>query len=455
MLKRKCYNEIYEYLKNAPKSNKILVVDGARQVGKSYLIRHIGSSLFSNFIEINMESDKQHDRLFAEAKTKENFYLALSTIAGDKMGHREDTLIFIDEIQAYDHMLTLIKFLNEDARFCYIASGSLLDVALRNTQSIPIGSIHQLHMYPLDFEEFLWANDVGDLAINEMRKCFVNKNTLPEAVNNRIMGLFRRYLLVGGMPDAVNVFVSEHNIAKVRKVHSDIIDLYKIDASKYEDESLKRLKIRRIYEMIPSNMEKIRKRVVVKEIENRTNARTSDYDEEFNYLVSAGIALEADAISQPTYPLIQNSKKNLLKLYMNDVGLFTSLLYGLNIKPILDDIISINLGAVYETLVAQELKAHGFPLFYYDNKKIGEVDFIIDDMSTLSALPIEVKSGKDYTAHSALNRFISVKDYNVKEAYVLSNERKLYTKGAITYAPIYSIMFFNHDTYPSDSMLEI
>ena len=138
---------------------------------------------------------------------------------------------------------------------------------------------------------------------------------------------------------------------------------------------------------------------------------------------------------------------------MNDVGLLTNLLYGLNIKPVLEDMASINLGAVYETLVAQELKAHGFPLFYYDNKKVGEVDFIIDDMMSLSSIPIEVKSGKDYSVHSALDRFLSVVDYNVKKAFVLSNERTTKVKDNIVYAPIYSIMFFKHDVDLPDSML--
>lgn len=443
MLKRKITSEIEAYLNS--RSNKMLIVDGARQVGKSYIIRYIGNQMFTNYIEVNMERDKQSDRLFAEATTVDKFLFALSSVAGDKMQEKYNTLVFIDEIQAYDHLLTLVKFLMEDGRFTYIASGSLLGVTLKKTQSIPIGSVQILHMYPLDFEEFLWANNVGEMAISEMRKCFEQKMPLSDSMHGKMMDLFRRYLLVGGLPDAVNTYITEHNIAKVRSVQNDIHRLYGDDAAKYEQESLRKLKIRRMYDMLPSNLENKKKRIKVKEIEGKEGKRTSDYQEEFDYLVSSGIALEVNAISQPTYPLVQNAGKNLLKLYMNDTGIFTSILYNNNIKPVLEDIRSINLGAVYENVVAQELRAHGFGLYYYDNKKIGEVDYLIDDTTKLCALPLEIKSGKDYKIHSALDRFLSIPEYNIRKALVLSNEQKVFEDNNVMYMPIYYIMFFLHD----------
>ena len=443
MLKRKISSKIEEYLKSG--SNRMLVVDGARQIGKSFIIRDVGSRLFPNFIEINMEKDRQGGRLFAEAKTVEDFYLALSTFAGEKMGEKDSTLVFIDEIQAYDHLLTLVKFLMEDGRFTYIASGSLLGVTLKKTLSIPIGSLTTLHMYPLDFEEFLWANGVGQLAMDELRRCFEEKLSPNDAIHRRMLDLFRKYLLVGGFPDAVNTYISEHNIAKVRDVHREIRELYALDAAKYEKESARKLKIMRIYEMIPSNLENKKKRIKVKDIEGKKGKRTSDYQDEFDYLVSSGVALEADAISQPSYPLVQNAGKNLLKLYLNDAGLFTGILYGNDIRPVLEDKCSINLGSVYETAVAQELKAHGFGLYYYDNKKNGEVDYLIDDTKNMSSIPLEVKSGKDYMIHSALDKFIANKDYAIRQAYVLSNEAKVFEKDGVTYAPIYFVMFFEHD----------
>ena len=440
MLKRKISKKIEEYLKSD--SNKMLIVDGARQIGKSYIIRYVGRKLFENYIEINMEDDKLNDRIFADANSVNKFYLALSSVAGEKMRDRQSTLVFIDEIQAYPHLFTLVKFLMQDRRFTYIASGSLLGVTLRKTQSIPIGSIQQIHMYPLDFEEFLWANNVGEMLIEEMHRCFIAKESLPEAIHKKIMGLFRQYLLVGGLPDAVNSFIAEHNIFNIRNIQNEVYGLYLEDAAKYEADSNRKLKIQRIYKMIPSSLESRKKRIVVKDIEDKAGKRSSDYQDEFDYLVSSGIALEVDAISQPTFPLIQNAGKNLLKLYENDIGIFTGILYHKNIKPLLEDIRSINLGSVYETAVAQELKAHGHELFYYDSKKNGEVDYLINDYESLSAIPLEVKSGKDYTVHSALDRLLSVEDYAVKRAYVLSNEGNVSEKNGVTYMPVYNVMFF-------------
>lgn len=192
--------------------------------------------------------------------------------------------------------------------------------------------------------------------------------------------------------------------------------------------------------MIPSNLENKKKRIVAKDIDGKTGKRMSDYAEEFDYLISSGITLEVKAISKPSFPLIENSGKNLLKLYLNDVGLLTGLFYGRNIQAVMGDIASINLGSVYETVVAQELKAHGFNLYYYDNKKVGEVDFLIDDRSNLSVLPLEIKSGKDYKVHSALERFIQTKEYNIADAFVLSNSAKVEKENGITDLPIYYVM---------------
>lgn len=443
MLKRKISSQIEDFLKS--KSNKMLIVEGARQIGKSFIIRHIGKRMFPNYIEINMEQDRQNNRIFAHATSIEKFYLALSTIAGDKMKDKKSTLVFIDEIQAYDHLLTLAKFLVADGKFTYIASGALLGVTLKKTQPIPLGSIRLMSMHPLDFEEFLWANGVGELAIDNMRNCFESKTALDDSMHRQMTDFFRRYLLVGGFPDAVNAFINTHNIMEVRSIQDDIHTLYGDDASKYEQEALRKLRIKSIYDMMPSNLENKKKRIKVKDIEGKTGKRTSDYQDEFDYLVSSGIALEVNAISKPTYPLIQNAGKNLLKLYMNDTGIFTNILYGNNIKPILEDIRSINLGAVYENVVAQELKAHGFSLYYYDNKKNGEVDYLIDDTRDLTTIPLEVKSGKDYKQHSALDKFLQIPEYNIKRAYVLSNERQVTEENGITYIPIYYIMFFHHN----------
>lgn len=452
MLYRKISKRIEEYLSSH--SDRLLVIDGARQTGKSYIVRWIGQQMFPNYIEINMEEDKMRDRIFANAKTTKDFYLALSVFAGEKMKDKDSTLVFIDEIQAYDHLLTLVKFLMQENRFTYIASGSQLGVTLKNTQSVPIGSLSIEHMYPMDFEEFLYANGVGKEAIAAMRNNFNNNQSMPEALHAKMLDFFKKYLLVGGLPQAVNKYVESRNIVEFRKIQQEVHTLYSIDASKYEEEHNKRLKIRRIFDMIPSNLENKKKRIVIKDIEGKRWKRTDDYLDEFEYLISASVTLEVKAISKPSYPLVENSGKNLIKLYLNDVGILSGIYYRNNIKAIMSDIKSINLGSIYETVVAQELRAHGYNLYYYDNKKNGEVDYLIDDPDNLTNIPIEVKSGKDYTVHSALDKFLATKEYNIKQAYVLSNEREVRIEDGITYIPIYYVMFLENVSHVVEALLD-
>ena len=442
MLYRKIGSYIEEHLKSD--SDKILLLEGARQIGKSYIIREVSKRVYDNFVELNFVEDEDGKKLFKDIHSTEDFYITLSMVAGDKLDKYENTLVFLDEIQQYPQYLTMLKFFRQDKRYRFIASGSLLGLTLHSTTSIPIGSIIRKEMFQLDFEEFLIANSFGNDAITFIKNKFKNKESLPESQHNRLMDLFKRYLIVGGMPDAVNIYLETHNIVKVRELQNNIIKMYADDASKYESNNGKNLMIKRIYDMIPSQMENKKKRIVVKDIRNRVGDRFDKYYEEFEYLISSGITLDVHAISNPRFPLAESAHKNLLKLYLNDIGMLTSQLYDKNIKPILDDIKSINLGSVYESVVAQELKSHGNKLFYYDNRSKGEVDFILDDYNNLSILPIEVKSGRDYSIHSALNNMISTNEYNVKHAFVLSNERVVKQKDNILYLPIYYVMFINN-----------
>lgn len=443
MLYRKITSYIEDYLKSD--TDKILILEGARQIGKSFSIREVGARLYPNYVEINFVEDDEGDQLFKNIHKKEDFYLTLSMVAGDRLSGRDDTLVFLDEIQHYPQYLTMLKFLREDGRYRYIASGSLLGITLQDTTSIPVGSIIRKEMFQLDFEEFLIANGFGTDAIAMLRHSYENRQSLTEEHHNRVLDLFRRYLLVGGMPDAVNVYLDTHNIVRVRDVQDNIRSMYAVDASKYEKEHSKKLLIRRIYEMVPSQMENKKKRIVAQEIRGKEGDRFAQYQEEFEYLVSSGISLAVHAISNPHFPLSESLQKNLLKLYLNDVGMLSGMLYHNNIRPILDDVRSINLGSVYESVVAQELRAHGHKLFYYDNRKQGEVDYLVDDYTAMSAHPIEVKSGKDYTVHSALNNLLKNPDYNIQAATVISNEREIRQDGKITYMPVYLVMFMAAD----------
>lgn len=448
MLYRRFEKNIEDFLRSEP--NKILLVNGARQIGKSYLIRHVGKKMFKNYIEINLKDDKESRGIFATVNNTEDFYLQLGAIAGNKLGKKADTLIFLDEIQSYPHLMTILKFLNQEGRYTYIASGSQLGVALSQTASVPIGSISIVEMYPLDFEEFLLAMGCGQETIDGVRSKFLAGQSLNQSLHDYMIQQFRLYLLVGGLPECINIFLENRNMTHVRKIQHDIHELYRIDASQYDAE--RRLVIRKIYDMIPSNMESKKKRIVVKRIEDTgAHKQFSDYAEEFEYLTNSGVALAVQAISNPKFPLMESENKNLLKLYMNDIGLLTYLLYGTNINAVLREEKGINLGSVYESVVAQELHAHGFALHYYDNKQKGEVDYLIDDYNNLSVLPIEVKSGKDYTTHSALNNFLNTPDYGINHAVVLSNEREITVKGGITYLPIYYIMFYSSTKTSSDT----
>lgn len=449
MLERKFTSVLEDFL--LENQNKILLVNGARQIGKSYLIRYVGKRLFANFVEINLKEDKEGEQVFAAVHATNDLYMRLSNFYSKPLGDKSDTLVFLDEIQSYPHLMTMLKFLNQEGRYRFIASGSQLGVALAQTPSVPLGSIEIQEMYPLDFEEFLWATGISKEWIESIHSQYVNEEALDESTHNLLLKRFQYYLLVGGLPEAINAYLEDRNMLKVRKVHQDIHNLYRIDSSQYDAEH--KLKIRRIYDMIPSNLENKKKRVVYKKIENKTGKHFSDYADEFEYLSNSGVAIEVLAISNPRFPLVESEQKRLVKLYLNDVGLLTSLLYGLNVNAVLQDIRSINLGTVYESVVAQELKAHGFPLRYYDNKQKGEVDFLIDNYERLQVLPLEIKSGKDYTEHSALSKFLATPEYGIERAIVFSNEREIFQKKGITYMPIYYCMFLKKDATDADAVV--
>lgn len=440
MLYRKIETTILEYFSR--QTDKVLVVTGARQIGKSFIIRYCAARTFRNVVEINLIEDAQGSGVFADIRTTDDFYLALSAFISKPLGDSSDTLIFLDEIQQYPHLLTLLKFLREEGRYRYVASGSLLGVTLKKSASIPLGSIDIMRMYPLDFEEFLIANDFGKDGIEAMRTAFEERRSMPEGIHNRVMDLYRRYLLVGGLPEAVNIFLDTRDLNRVRAVQQTIAELYRLDAARYDKEHS--LKIGRMYSLIPSNMENRKKRVVYNTIEDKKGSRASDYEEEMEYLAGSGIALEVNAISNPKFPLVETEKKNLVKLYLNDPGLLTAALYSNNPTPVLNNESGINLGSVYECAVACQLAANNNRLYYYDNRTRGEVDFLFDDFKSLSVVPLEVKSGKDYKRHVAISRFVENGEYGIRCGYVLSNNREVESAGKIVYIPVYYSMFFDN-----------
>ena len=417
----------------------IILVKGARQIGKSFIIRETAKLHFKNYIEIDLKSDYEGDQLFKKVNTTKAFYLLVASMHGNELNDINDTIIFLDEIQFYPNLITLLKDLKKEKRYRYIASGSLLGITLRHT-FIPMGSIEEVNMYPMDFEEFLWANNVGFETIDYLRQCFKNKEVIEDGIHQKMMSLFKDYLICGGLPDAVIEYVLNINVMRCRNIHQQTFQYYKDDCAKYDKEHV--LKISKVYDMFISNMGNKVKRLQFAKIENIVNSNLEKYEEEVDYLVAAGVSLPARAVSNPIFPLSVSMSKNLIKLYYNDVGILSNLLFKNNINAILTNDKGLNLGSLYETACAMELAAHGHDLYYFDSKKVGEVDFLINDFDNLNVVPIEIKSGKDQYNFRAIPKLVGEEgNYKLQYGYVFGNKNCFEKKDNLIILPIYLIMF--------------
>ena len=436
------YRKIGDFIKNNLKktNNGILCIYGARQIGKTYIINKIIADIFNNCIEINFDYDNKNEQLFKNVKSTDDFYIQLSAKYGRKIGNYDDTIIFLDEIQIYPQYFSLLKQFDLDRKYHFICSGSELGIKLKNQEGIsPMGSVIEKRMYPMDFEEYLIANGVGDDVFAYLRKNYEEKTTVNEATHNYIMKLFYSYLYVGGLPECVKIFIEDKNISLIKDIQRQTYKYYCNDASKYDLEN--RLRINRLYDMILSNMSNSVKRIQVSKINNNVRDTYSNYIDEFDYLINSGIALDNKAIAEPKFPLVQSSSKNLIKLYLNDVGILSEKLYRNNINAIIENKTGVNLGSLYETFVAQELMSHDHNLFYYDRRSVGEVDFLVDDYNNLSVLPIEVKSGKEGYEYRALPKLLKEENYRIQKGYILSNNRETIVDEKIVKLPIYNVMF--------------
>ena len=292
----------------------------------------------------------------------------------------------------------------------------------------------------MDFEEFLWANNYGKDVISYLKDCFSNLKPINESIHQITLRLFQDYLLSGGLPDAVIQYVNNRNVSEMRRVHSEIYGFYNDDCSKYDEEH--KLKIKRIYNLLSSNMANKVKRIQFKKIEDKDDSNLEKYEDEFDYLFDSGISLPSRAVSNPVFPLTESRSKNLLKVYYNDVGILTNILYRNNIDAVLNKDKGINLGSVYETAAAMELIAHGHELYYFDSKKVGEVDFLINDYDNLSILPIEIKSGKDQTNFRAIPKLVDPNgNYKIPFGFVFGNKNIVKKENNLVTLPIYLIMF--------------
>lgn len=435
MLKRKIEKDIMRWIEG---SDKALLIYGVRQAGKTFIVRECLKAAGCDYIEFNLIRQPEIVDILDGATGIDDLILKLSLYSDQKIVPGK-TFFFFDEIQKYKEIVTKIKFLVDDKRFRYILSGSLLGVEIVNLKSAPVGYLQTLNMYPLDFEEFLQIFNVGQPVLDKLRNAFTAKTPVDEVIHGKIMEMFNLYLIIGGMPAAVEKYRTTGSIDDVMDEHRAIIEQYKLDFTQYEEENRK-LIITHIYELIPAELNEKNKRFMIADI--KKGLRYDRVEDSFTWLWKAGVALGVFNTTEPTVPLMLNEKSTLFKLFLSDVGLLTTI-YGKACKlKIVSKEKDINKGAVYENVVAQELHAHGYPLYYYNSKKKGELDFVIEHSGRV--LPIEVKSGKDYEKHSALDNVMATQEYGIREAYVFTNDN-VKTDGKLTYFPIYMVMFLQDD----------
>ena len=429
MLKRK----IDTYLTNYYATNRnALLITGARQIGKTYSIREFGRT-FKSFIEINFLENPDAVALFKGAKNSSDILLRLSAITTKPL-IKGETLIFFDEVQKCPDIVTAIKFLVDEGSYRYILSGSLLGVELNDLRSEPVGYMGVKDMYPMDFEEFISCVGINQQVIDSLRTAWQNRTPVDEFVHSKIMELFRLYLVVGGMPAAVSKYIETNNLQEVMAVQKDIIKLYKRDIAQYDSNN--KLGIEEIFDLIPPELNAKNKRFILKRLNE--NAKFERYQNSFLWLKNAGVALPVYNIEEPKLPLLLSRSRNLFKLFQSDIGLLAAqYAEGIQLRIISGDK-SINFGSVFENAVAQELVAHGIDVYYYNNKKRGELDFVIELAGKV--LPIEVKSGKDYDVHRALTNIMDCSEYEIPESIIFNNDN-INVRGKYIYAPIYMVMF--------------
>lgn len=432
MLQRSAYLDLQKWKQS--KTQQGLLITGARQVGKTTLVREYAKETYGNCIELNFLENKLAVETVSQASDTDDLLLRISALT-NKDFVPGDTLVFFDEIQECKDMLTWLKFLVEATDYDYIFSGSLLGVDLYNVRSFPVGFVRELQMYPLTFGEFCRAVGVSTMVLERVRNCFTEHVQVPDYIHEQLTDLFYKYLIVGGMPDAVNAYLDSSNTARVRFVQRDIFNAYERDITKYIQNAPDRRHIKTIYEAIPNQLNSTNKRFKFTKID--ASARFSHMATAFDWLENAGISLPVLRVQDPTYPLGGHADTSSFKLFMNDVGLLTSRLMGNVDIEILNRRSTMNYGSLFENVAAQELKAAGFELFYYNSTKVGEVDFLIQDRMGEVSL-IEIKSGKDYKRHNAMTRLLSIDNYEFKEALVF-HDGNTEEKGGRVYLPMYMI----------------
>ena len=418
---------IEEWIKN---SNKALLVTGARQIGKTWLIRdEIEKSGYTKF-EINFIDQPDMVHYLDAEMSADEFLVKLRMIMPEDCKPHE-TIVFFDEIQKCPEIVTKIKFLVDEGSFKYVMSGSLLGVELKGIASAPVGYLSVLRMYPMDFEEFMIANHVSKATLEMLKDKFETVRPVDEFIHQKLLALFFVYLIVGGMPDAVKTYIATKDIREVDKIQRDIVTQYKEDFSQYESED-KKLKLISIYDIIPAELNKQNKKFVFTMLDKEL--KFDRYENSFLWLKDAGVALPVYNVEAPVIPLLASKSSNVFRLFSSDIGLLTSAYPAATKIELINKNGEVNNGAHFENAVAQQLLCNGFELYFCKKKNIGELDFLIEMDGKV--VPIEVKSGKAYRTHKALDHFMNVSDYHIEKAYVFSTGN-VEEDGNVTYLPIY------------------
>lgn len=418
---------IEEWIKN---SNKALLVTGARQIGKTWLIRdEIEKSGYTKF-EINFIDQPDMVHYLDAEMSADEFLVKLRMIMPEDCKPHE-TIVFFDEIQKCPEIVTKIKFLVDEGSFKYVMSGSLLGVELKGIASAPVGYLSVLRMYPMDFEEFMIANLVSKATLEMLKDKFETVRPVDEFIHQKLLALFFVYLIVGGMPDAVKTYIATKDIREVDKIQRDIVTQYKEDFSQYESED-KKLKLISIYDIIPSELNKQNKKFVFTMLDKEL--KFDRYENSFLWLKDAGVALPVYNVEAPVIPLLASKSSNVFRLFSGDIGLLTSAYPAATKIELINKNGEVNNGAHFENAVAQQLLCNGFEPYFCKKKNIGELDFLIEMDGKV--VPIEVKSGKAYRTHKALDHFMNVSDYHIEKAYVFSTGN-VEKDGNVTYLPIY------------------
>ena len=437
MLKRKALDDIVQWKR--AKTTQGLLVMGARQVGKTTTIREFAAAYYERTAEINFFQNENAVKTINEAKDAKDLLLRISALSRTELDP-SNTLLFLDEVQECSNILTLVKFLIEETKFDVILSGSLLGLDSFPARSLPVGYLQTIEMFPLDFEEFCWARSVPADVLSAAKNSVTKGEPVIDFVHELLTDEFYMYLLVGGMPDAVQAFVDANDLMKTRNSQRAIVDLYEYDIVKYVNDKTEARQIELVYETVPMQLNAANKRFKYARLGK--SLRFANLETAFDWLESAGIVLPTRRVTEPTFPLKLSARNNAFKLYMNDVGLLTSQLMGDVDIDILNRRSTINFGSIFENVAAQEFRAHGFELFYYDRKEVGEIDFVLQDGSG-SIFLCEIKSGKDYRRHSALNKLLSTTNYQIDHALVFCDGNCM-VEDQIAYLPIYALGFLQN-----------